>query len=104
MYSVDEKTAPAGSRAWVTYSQGGEMEATDRSEPGRDDPDAERRHALAAIDREYPAWHAWPGTVAGVLYARRPNSSPPMVVRSVTTAGLRHEIERAEQERGLRRP
>jgi hypothetical protein len=40
--------------------------------------------------------------IGGVLYARRARSSPPMVVRSVTTEGLREEIENAERERGLR--
>jgi hypothetical protein len=79
------------------------MVSADRHEPGRDDPGAKRRRALAAIDRDYPPWHAWPGVLAGVLYARWPGSSPPMVVRSVTIDGLRHEIERAEAERGLRR-
>ena len=71
-------------------------------EPGRDGPGAERQRALAAIGRDYPPWHAWPGALAGVLYARRPDLAPPMVVRSVTIAGLRQEIERAEHERGLR--
>lgn len=61
----------------------------------------ERERALAAVDREYPCWHAWLG-LAGLVYARRPSSSPPMVVRSVTIAGLRREIESAERERGLR--
>jgi hypothetical protein len=78
------------------------MAATDRHEPGHEDPGAERRRALAAVDRDYPPWHAWPGVLAGVLYARRPGSSPPMVVRATTLDGLREEIERAEQERGLR--
>lgn len=65
-------------------------------------PGDERRAALAAINRSYPPWHAWEGVIAGLLYARRPSSSPPMVVRSTTAPGLRHEIERAEEERGLR--
>jgi hypothetical protein len=78
------------------------MSASDRSQPGPDSPDAERQRALAAISQDYPPWHAWPGALAGVLYARRPDIPPPMVVRSVTIAGLRREIERAEHERGLR--
>jgi len=58
--------------------------------------------ALAAIGHEFPLWQAWEGVIAGLLYARRPNCSPPMVVRSTTTDGLRREIESAERERGLR--
>jgi hypothetical protein len=65
--------------------------------------DDERRITLAAINGSYPPWHAWEGVIAGLLYARRPNCSPPLVVRSTTAAGLRHEIERAEIERGLTR-
>ena len=78
------------------------MVVTDRAAPAHDDHGAERRRALAEIDRDYPPWHAWPGVLAGVLYARRPCASPPMVVRSVSIDGLRKEIERAERERGLR--
>ncbi len=40
--------------------------------------------------------------LAGVIYARRPRSSPPLVVRAITTDDLRREIEGAERERGLR--
>lgn len=64
--------------------------------------DEEYPHAFAQIARDYPAWHVWPGTVAGVLYARRPRTSPPLVVRAATTDQLRQAIEDAERERGLR--
>ena len=67
-------------------------------EPGRDN-----LHTLAAIARDLPPWHAWEGAIAGLVYARRPGSSPPMCVRSTTVAGLRQEIEAAERRRGLRR-
>lgn len=67
------------------------------------DGPGERCAALAAIGQDLPPWQAWEGVIAGLLYARRPNCSPPLVVRSTTTAGLRHEIERAEEERGLTR-
>jgi hypothetical protein len=63
----------------------------------------ERPRALAAIAHDFPPWQAWEGAIAGLLYARRPNCSPPLVVRSTTAAGLRDEIESAERERGLRR-
>jgi hypothetical protein len=64
--------------------------------------DGERAHALAEVERDYPGWHAWPGVLAGVVYARRPRSSPPLVVRAVSPAALRRAIEAAEAERGLR--
>jgi len=66
------------------------------------EPARERPRALAAIAHDFPPWHAWEGVIAGLLYARRSNCSPPMVVRSTTTDGLRGEIEAAERERGLR--
>ena len=64
--------------------------------------DDERARALAEVDRDYPGWHAWPAVLAGLVYARRPRSSPPLVVRSATVGGLRKAIEDAERERGLR--
>jgi len=64
--------------------------------------DQERARALAEVARDYPGWQAWPGVLAGVVYARRPQSSPPMVVRAITADALRQAIEDAERERGLR--
>jgi|HubBroStandDraft_4_1064222.scaffolds.fasta_scaffold479509_1 hypothetical protein len=58
--------------------------------------------ALAEVERDYPGWQAWQAQLAGLVYARRPMTSPPMVVRSTSTEGLRKEIEAAERERGLR--
>ena len=39
--------------------------------------DGERARALAEVDRDYPGWHAWPAALAGLVYARRPQTSPP---------------------------
>jgi hypothetical protein len=64
--------------------------------------DQARLDACRQVEADYPAWHAWPGVLAGVLYARRPQMSPPMLVRAVTADELRHAIEAAERERGLR--
>jgi hypothetical protein len=61
-----------------------------------------RGEELAAIDRDYRSWCAWQGPLGGLLYARRPMSSPPMVVRAVTPDALRTAIETAEAKRGLR--
>jgi hypothetical protein len=44
---------------------------------------------------EFPHWHVWRG-VAGLLYARRPRSSPPKVVRGRDSATLREGILKAE--------
>ena len=64
--------------------------------------DGERARALAQVDRDYPGWHAWPAALAGLVYARRPLTSPPLVVRATSVNQLRTEIENAETERGLR--
>ena len=64
--------------------------------------DHQRARALAEVERDYPGWQAWPGVLAGVVYARRPRSSPPLVVRAISAADLRRAIEAAEVERGLR--
>ncbi len=61
-----------------------------------------RAQALRDIDRDLRPWHAWEGVIAGLLYARRPMASPPMVVRAVTPDALRTAIETAETERALR--
>ncbi len=63
-----------------------------------DGPSPERAAALAAIDADYPGWHAWEGVIAGIMYARRVRTSPPVVVRSVTVEELRAEVHRAEQQ------
>ena len=44
---------------------------------------------------EFPDWHVWRG-VAGLLYARRPRSSPPKVVRGKSAGDLRDQIRLAE--------
>jgi hypothetical protein len=46
---------------------------------------------LADVEREFPYWHCWRG-VAGLLYARRLNSSPPIVVRAENPVNLRDQI------------
>jgi hypothetical protein len=45
--------------------------------------------------QQFPHWHVWRG-VAGLLYARRPRSSPPKVVRGKDMASLRDRIIQAE--------
>ena len=47
------------------------------------------------IEEKVPDWHVWRG-VAGLLYARRPRSSPPKVVRGKNTVDLRDQIRMAE--------
>jgi hypothetical protein len=69
---------------------------------GQHPTDTDLASALAQVDRDYPGWHAWPAALAGLLYARRPQTSPPMVVRAISVNQLCAEIETAEQGRGLR--
>jgi hypothetical protein len=44
---------------------------------------------------EFPHWHVWRG-VCGLVYARRPRSSPPLVVRAGNPVDLLAQIRRAE--------
>jgi hypothetical protein len=69
---------------------------------GTEPNDGECARALTEVAHDYPGWETWPGVLAGVVYARRPRSSPPLVVRAITADGLREAIEAAETERGLR--
>jgi hypothetical protein len=53
--------------------------------------------ALKRIEENYPNWHTWTG-VGGVLYARRVKSSPPVVYRATTPAGLEAQIREHERD------
>ena len=53
----------------------------------------DRARALAEIQAA-TGWETWVG-VGAVLYARRPRSSPPKIVRAADAAGLRQQIEAA---------
>ncbi len=44
---------------------------------------------------EFPQWHVWRG-VGGLVYARRPRTSPPVVVRGEDAVDLRDQIRRVE--------
>jgi hypothetical protein len=41
--------------------------------------------------REFPAWEFWEG-IAGLVYARKPLTSPPVVLRGEDPADLRDQI------------
>ena len=47
--------------------------------------------ALAEIEREWPRWHTWKG-IAGLLYARRNMTSPPVLVRDENATELLAQI------------
>ncbi|HEY6275269.1 MAG TPA: hypothetical protein VIX86_02960 [Streptosporangiaceae bacterium] len=59
---------------------------------------------LAEVEAACPAWHAWEGVVAGMLYARRLMSSPPRIVRAASADGLVQAIEADEIAHGERPP
>jgi hypothetical protein len=44
---------------------------------------------------EFPQWHVWRG-VCGLVYARRPRTSPPLVVRADNPVDLFAQIRQAE--------
>jgi hypothetical protein len=55
----------------------------------------ERDCALARVAADNPGWETFVG-VGGVLYARRPLTSPPWTVRAASPQALRVEIARKE--------
>lgn len=59
-----------------------------------------REDALTALRGRFPYWEAWVG-ISGLLYARRRLTSPPVVFRAETAAGLETQI--CEYERTVRR-
>jgi hypothetical protein len=54
---------------------------------------------MAQLEAEFPRWEMWRG-VNGVLYARKPRTSPPKVVRAADVPALREAI--VAKEAGLR--
>lgn len=67
-------------------------EGQSRRAPGTMDEDVPDWWPYAA---ESPHWHVWRG-VGGLVYARRPRTSPPVVVRGKDAADLRDQIRRAD--------
>jgi hypothetical protein len=53
----------------------------------------DRDRGLAEVQAD-TGWQTWVG-VGGVLYARRPRSTPPMVVRAPSAQALREAIDAA---------
>jgi len=51
---------------------------------------------LAPLIGKFPGWECWTG-IAGLLYARRRRSSPPVVLRDVTGEGLTRQIRAWEE-------
>jgi hypothetical protein len=52
---------------------------------------------VAQLRREFPGWHVWKG-IAGLWYARRLDTSPPIVVHDENTTELRAQIRAREGE------
>jgi hypothetical protein len=47
---------------------------------------------LDELEREFPAWHWWRGVGDTGFYARRPKSSPPIVLRAGSPEELREQV------------
>lgn len=43
------------------------------------------------LQREFPGWHLWVG-IAGLRYARKAKSSPPVVMRGSDWTDIRQQI------------
>ena len=67
----------------------------DGQPPTRQEATREEVPAWWPYATEFPHWHIWRG-VGGLVYARRPRTSPPVVVRGENVLDLRDQIRRAE--------
>lgn len=61
-------------------------------------PEPRAIQTLEDVMAAFPRWHCWEGIIAGLLYGRRPLTSPPAVVRDVTPGGLAQQISKWERE------
>lgn len=61
----------------------------DCAKPAPGQPGTERD--LSDLNDIPPGWHYWRG-VSGLYYARRPRSSPPIVLRGETLDELRQQV------------
>jgi len=53
---------------------------------------SEDRTQARGVEAENPGWQVWRGVGSTGWYARRPLSSPPVVVKAVSAASLREAI------------
>jgi hypothetical protein len=82
----------------VAYDAGHLTEAERDAEAAAASARYERDYELATIAAD-TGWRCWRGVIP-MLYASRPKTSPPMIVRAATPEALREAIEKAEA--GLR--
>ena len=54
------------------------------------------------LEAACPGWHAWPGVNGRLVYARKPLTSPPKVVRARNYTELRDRIDALEGKPGGR--
>jgi hypothetical protein len=69
---------------------------TNPTKPATTDPLAELRALLAG---KFPRWEAWRGVIAGMLYASRRKSSPPVVFRGTSAQVVARQIREYEEAR-----
>ena len=90
---VVRAVSPSGMRALLS----GDAMASRQRQPA-----GEGRHSAAGhdldlsreeLERQFPRWHMWTG-IAGLWYASRRGSSPPVVVRGEDLVDLRDGIRR----------
>jgi hypothetical protein len=54
---------------------------------------SEQELSLADLGKDFPTGHLWIGVSAELYYARRPRSSPPIVLRAEGVEALRKQLE-----------
>src|SRR5215469_10733554 len=74
-YIGSHRVGSTSSPVQRTHGERGPGPVRSEDQPVTAEPnDDKRARALAEVGRDYPGWRAWPGVLAGVVYARRPRA------------------------------
>ena len=90
---VVRAVSPSGMRALLSGDAMASRQRQAAGEGGHSAAGHDLDLSREELERQFPRWHMWKG-IAGLWYASRRGSSPPVVVRGEDLVDLRDEIRR----------